>query len=261
MQKTYALIQMDIAYGQPEANRKKVEKKVAQAMKQQPDLIMLPELWDTGYDLTRLDEIADDYGQTNKAFLKKLAQKYQVAIIGGSISNREETGVYNTLYAFDQTGKQIVEYKKAHLFRLMDEEKFFKAGDQDGLFHLDDLLCAAVICYDIRFPEWIRKMILQGANILFVPAEWPKPRLSHWRHLLISRAIENQCYVVACNRAGKDPKNTFAGHSLVVDPWGEVITEAGENEEILFAKLDLSLVQKVRSKIPVFTDRRPELYE
>jgi omega-amidase len=94
-----------------------------------------------------------------------------------------------------------------------------------------------------------------------VPAEWPEPRLSHWRHLLISRAVENQCYVVACNRAGKDPKNTFAGHSMVVDPWGEVIAEAGEDEEILFADLDLSLVQKVRSTIPVFTDRRPELYE
>ena len=106
MQKTVALIQMDIAYGRPEANRKKVEEKVAQAMEQQPDLIMLPELWDTGYDLTRLDEIADDHGQTNKAFLRDLARKHQVAIIGGSVSNREETGTYNTLYAFDPAGKQ-----------------------------------------------------------------------------------------------------------------------------------------------------------
>jgi omega-amidase len=261
MQKTVALIQMDIAYGQPEANRKKVEEKVAQAMEQQPDLIMLPELWDTGYDLTRLDEIADDHGQTNKAFLRDLARKHQVTVIGGSVSNREETGTYNTLYAFDPAGKQTGEYKKVHLFRLMEEEKYLKAGNQEGVFQWGDLLCAAAICYDIRFPEWIRKMMLRGAHVLFVPAEWPEPRLSHWRHLLISRAVENQCYVVACNRAGKDPKNTFAGHSMVVDPWGEVIAEAGEDEEILFADLDLSLVQKVRSTIPVFTDRRPELYE
>ncbi|MBH8600015.1 carbon-nitrogen family hydrolase [Thermoactinomyces sp. CICC 23799] len=261
MQKTVALIQMDIAYGQPEANRKKVEEKIAQAMEQQPDLIMLPELWDTGYDLTRLDEIADDHGQTNKSFLQGLARKHQVSVIGGSVSNREETGTYNTLYAFDPSGKQTVEYKKVHLFRLMEEEKYLKAGNQEGVFQWDGLLCAAAICYDIRFPEWIRKMMLRGAHVLFVPAEWPEPRLSHWRHLLISRAVENQCYVVACNRAGKDPKNTFAGHSMVVDPWGEVIAEAGENEEILFADLDLSLVQKVRSTIPVFTDRRPELYE
>jgi omega-amidase len=261
MQKTVALIQMDIAYGQPEANRKKVEEKIAQAMEQQPDLIMLPELWDTGYDLTRLDEIADDHGQTNKSFLQGLARKHQVSVIGGSVSNREETGTYNTLYAFDPSGKQTVEYKKVHLFRLMEEEKYLKAGNQEGVFQWDGLLCAAAICYDIRFPEWIRKMMLRGAHVLFVPAEWPEPRLSHWRHLLISRAVENQCYVVACNRAGKDPKNTFAGHSMVVDPWGEVIAEAGEDEEILFADLDLSLVQKVRSTIPVFTDRRPELYE
>ncbi|MBA4547803.1 carbon-nitrogen family hydrolase [Thermoactinomyces intermedius] len=261
MQKTVALIQMDIAYGQPEANRKKVEEKIAQAMEQQPDLIMLPELWDTGYDLTRLDEIADDHGQTNKSFLQGLARKHQVSVIGGSVSNREETGTYNTLYAFDPSGKQTAEYKKVHLFRLMEEEKYLKAGNQEGVFQWDGLLCAAAICYDIRFPEWIRKMMLRGAHVLFVPAEWPEPRLSHWRHLLISRAVENQCYVVACNRAGKDPKNTFAGHSMVVDPWGEVIAEAGEDEEILFADLDLSLVQKVRSTIPVFTDRRPELYE
>ena len=261
MQKTVALIQMDIAYGQPEANRKKVEEKIAQAMEQQPDLIMLPELWDTGYDLTRLDEIADDHGQTNKSFLQGLARKHQVSVIGGSVSNREETGTYNTLYAFDPSGKQTGEYKKVHLFRLMEEEKYLKAGNQEGVFQWDGLLCAAAICYDIRFPEWIRKMMLRGAHVLFVPAEWPEPRLSHWRHLLISRAVENQCYVVACNRAGKDPKNTFAGHSMVVDPWGEVIAEAGEDEEILFADLDLSLVQKVRSTIPVFTDRRPELYE
>lgn len=260
MKKTCAIIQMNIAYGQPEANRKKVEEKTAQAMKLQPDFILLPELWDTGYDLKRFDKIADNYGQKNKAFLKRLAKTYQVGIIGGSVSNREESGTYNTLYAFDKQGNLTGEYRKAHLFRLMDEEKYLSAGEKPCQFNIENISCSAVICYDIRFPEWIRKNILQGAEILFVPAEWPRARLSHWRHLLISRAIENQCYIVACNRVGQDPNNTFAGHSLVIDPWGEVIAEAGEQEEILYAEIDLSSIQKARTYIPVFDDRRPDLY-
>ncbi len=260
MNKTFAIIQMDIAFGKPDENRKKVEEKTAQAMKLQPDFILLPELWDTGYDLKRLDEIADDHGQKNKAFLKNLARKHQVGIIGGSVSNREESGIYNTLYAFDKQGNLVGEYRKAHLFRLMDEEKYLSAGKKACQFNMDGLPCAAVICYDIRFPEWIRKNILQGAQVLFVPAEWPSARLSHWRHLLISRAIENQCYVVACNRVGQDPNNTFAGHSLVIDPWGEIIAEAGEQEEILYAEIELSSVQEARTFIPVFDDRRPDLY-
>ncbi|MGA8944274.1 MAG: carbon-nitrogen family hydrolase [Thermoactinomyces sp.] len=260
MKKTCAVIQMDIACGQPELNRKKVEEKTAQAAERKPDFILLPELWDTGYDLKRLHEIADDYGRKNKAFLRHLAKKYQVNIIGGSVSNREQNGTYNTLYAFDKQGNLIGEYRKAHLFRLMDEEKYLLAGNDICQFHIDNLPCAAVICYDIRFPEWVRKSILQGAQILFVPAEWPGTRLSHWRHLLISRAIENQCYVIACNRVGRDPNNTFAGHSLVIDPWGEIIAEAGEQEEILYAEIDLSSVQEARTFIPVFEDRRPEIY-
>ncbi|MBA4600805.1 carbon-nitrogen family hydrolase [Thermoactinomyces mirandus] len=260
MKKKCAIIQMDIAFGQPETNRKKVEEKVAQAMKRQPDFILLPELWDTGYDLKRLDDIADDHGQKNRALLTRLARKHQVAIIGGSVSNREAAGTYNTLYAVDKQGNLTGEYRKAHLFRLMNEEKYLSAGKEPCRFVMEHIPCTAVICYDIRFPEWIRKNILHGAQILFVPAEWPSPRLSHWRHLLISRAIENQCYVVACNRVGQDPDNTFAGHSMVIDPWGAIIAEAGEKEEILHAELDLSSVQEARTLIPVFDDRRPDLY-
>ncbi len=96
--------------------------------------------------------------------------------------------------------------------------------------------------------------------MLFVSAEWPKPRLDHWRALNISRAIENQAYVVAVNRTGSDPNNVFAGHSLIVDPWGEIVSEAGDDVEILTGTIDFTKVNDVRSKIPVFADRRPEFY-
>jgi len=117
-----------------------------------------------------------------------------------------------------------------------------------------------MICYDIRFPELARKLALSGAKILFVPAEWPHPRLHHWRSLLIARAIENQMYVCGINRVGRDAANVFCGHSMIVDPWGEVIAEADETETIISAAVDLARPDEVRSRIPVFRDRRPELY-
>jgi omega-amidase len=147
-----------------------------------------------------------------------------------------------------------------HLFRLMNEEKYLQPGEQMGSFSLDGIPCAGVICYDIRFPEWIRKHVVAGAQVLFVVAEWPMPRLAHWRHLLITRAIENQCYVIACNRVGSDPDNTFAGHSLIIDPWGEIVAEASPEEETLLAEIDLAQVSQIRKRIPIFSDRRPELY-
>ena len=117
-----------------------------------------------------------------------------------------------------------------------------------------------MICYDIRFPEWVRTHTAEGAEALFVVAEWPLARLAHWRALLIARAIENQCYVIACNRSGSDPDNVFAGHSMIIDPWGEVLAEGSETEEILHAEIDLDKVKEVRSMIPIFTDRKPDFY-
>ncbi|GAA3322609.1 hypothetical protein GCM10020331_043160 [Ectobacillus funiculus] len=98
----------------------------------------------------------------------------------------------------------------------------------------------ALFAMTFVFPEWLRVHTSKGAEVLFVVAEWPLPRLVHWRTLLTARAIENQCYVVACNRAGSDPNNVFAGHSMIIDPWGEVVAEAGEGEEMLVGTLDFA---------------------
>lgn len=255
-----ALIQLDIAFGDPEKNKQHAEELIDCALKELPDVLMLPELWTTGYDLARLDTIADDEAQDISAFAGKLAARNKVNFIAGSIAKRSSGTVTNTLTVFNREGECIKEYSKAHLFRLMNEERYLSAGSGDGLFTIDGTRAAGFICYDIRFPEWLRKHVLAGAKLLFIPAEWPKPRLDHWRTLLSSRAIENQSFVIACNRAGSDPENQFAGHSLVIDPWGKILAEAGEGEEILTAELDLASLESIRSRIPVFEDRRPELY-
>ncbi|WP_366162718.1 carbon-nitrogen family hydrolase [Bacillus infantis] len=253
-------IQMDISFGSPEKNYEKAETLIERASKDNPDIIVLPELWTTGYDLTRLEEIGDRNAESSIRFLQTMAHKHHAAFIGGSIANKTEDGVFNTLLAVSSTGELLHQYSKLHLFQLMDEHLHLSPGSGDASFNLNGHPMAGFICYDIRFPEWIRKHALEGAEAIFLVAEWPLPRLAHWRALLIARAIENQCYVVACNRAGSDPANQFAGHSIIINPWGEVVAEASEHEEILSADLDLRLVEEVRARIPVFTDRKPEFY-
>ncbi|MEH7354973.1 carbon-nitrogen family hydrolase [Neobacillus drentensis] len=254
-------IQMDIVFGNPIRNYQIATELIEKAMGENPDIIVLPELWTTGYDLTRLNEIADQNAIKTINFLQESAKRHQVHFVGGSVANRIENEVLNTMLIISKDGQPVQHYSKLHLFKLMDEHLYLQARAEKGLFQLENRPFAGVICYDIRFPEWIRAHTSEGAEALFVVAEWPEQRLAHWRALLIARAIENQCYVIACNRSGSDPNNKFAGHSMVIDPWGEVIAEASTNEEILSAEIDVDLVKEIRSQIPVFEDRKPEYYK
>lgn len=257
-----ALLQMHIEAGNPEANFAKLNEMLEEAVNQdeKPDVIMFPEMWNTGYALTEIQTIADSHGERTQSFLSAFSRKHGVHIIGGSIAEMKEGDVFNTIYAFDRSGNVVADYSKIHLFRLMEEEKYLTAGDKLGKLNIEGTDAGMMICYDIRFPELARKLALDGAKLLFVPAEWPHPRLHHWRTLLAARAIENQMFVIACNRMGTSGNSNFFGHSIVLDPWGEIVAEAGEEETILYATIDLALVDAVRSKIPVFEDRRPSIY-
>lgn len=257
-----ALVQMHIEAGNPGANFSKAATLLEQALTdgEKPDVILLPEMWNTGYQLDRIHETADGEGRQTVAAIGGLCRTYGVNIVAGSIALKRGQKVYNATLVFNRRGEVVADYSKIHLFRLMEEEKYLAAGDKPACFPLDGTRCGAVICYDIRFPELARKLALDGARILFVPAEWPNPRLHHWRTLLQARAIENQMYVIACNRVGKSGTTQFFGHSMVVDPWGEVIVEGGEEEAVLRASIHLETVDQVRRTIPVFDDRRPSLY-
>jgi len=260
-------IQMDVSFGEPDDNYRRAKEWIERASagadsSTAADLavLLLPELWTTGYDLSRLAAIADRNGDRTRAFLAGLAAACGSAIVGGSYARLADDGIYNSMPFFDSSGRLLGGYDKLHLFGLMKEPEHLLPGSGMGLFRLAGILCAGVVCYDIRFPEWIRAHALAGAEVLFAAAEWPASRLEHWRALLLARAIENQCYVVACNRVGSDPDNRFAGHSLIIDPWGRILAEGGSEEQIVSAEIDLELVQDVRSRIPVFRDRRPDWY-
>ncbi|MDU2063958.1 MAG: carbon-nitrogen family hydrolase [Sporomusaceae bacterium] len=259
-----ALLQMDIALGDVAANHAKAEAMMAEAVWRGAELIVLPELWTTGYCLETIAPLAErEADSPTLRLFQRFAQRHKVQIIGGSIPEFDQGNIYNTAYTITSAGEVAAKYRKIHLVRLMEEEKYLTPGDQPCLFSLkpNDTQAATMICYDLRFTELARSLALKGCQILFIPAEWPAVRGLHWRSLLIARAIENQMYVVAVNRIGKDASNQFYGHSLVVNPWGEVIAEGTEDqEEILLADIDLAVVAEVRGKISVFADRRPECY-
>lgn len=258
-----ALIQTDIVLGDPKKNRVAMEKKMEAAVMSEtkPDLIVLPEMWNTGYALHQIEEIADPEGRETREWVSAFAVKHQVHVVAGSIAEKRGDRLYNTMLIFDRDGREIASYSKIHLFGLMNEDKHLASGNRTAVFELDGIKAGASICYDIRFPELARTLALNGIQMLFVPAEWPHPRLHHWRTLLTARAIENQMYVIACNRTGSDGGDVFFGHSLIIDPWGEIVAEGGEGEEVVTGSVDLNLVRRVRERIPVFTDRRPDLYD
>lgn len=257
------LLQMDIQAGEPEANFRKAALLLEEAAAGPdiPDLVVLPEMWNTGYALDRIGELADPEGKRTKELFGSFCRKTGILAAAGSVAEVSEDGVRNTVYVFDRSGQVTGEYSKIHLFRLMEEEKALVPGGRLGRIELDGMPAGTMICYDIRFPELARSLALDGAKLLIVPAEWPHPRLRHWRTLLAARAIENQMFVIACNRVGTSGGTSFFGHSMVIDPWGEIVAEAGEEEGILTAELRMELVEEVRSRIPVFADRRPSLYE
>lgn len=255
------IMQMDIVYGQPLANRQHVQLLFEQAALQKNEVVILPEMWNTAYDLTHLAEIADEEGVQTQGFLRELAQHYQVTIIGGSVAVKEGMQFFNRTYVFLPDGTLASQYDKVHLFGLMQEDQYLQAGAQLGLFSVAGTQFSQSICYDLRFPEWYRQAAYQGAEVYTISAQWPAQRLAQWRKLVQARAIENQAFVIAVNRVGSDPANHFPGHSLVIDPLGEILLELSESEEVARITIDVEQLAAVRGEIPVFQDTRPNLYE
>lgn len=256
-----SLIQMSIYEAEPKKNIENVLAWLEKAALDEPDVIVLPEMWNTGYALNQLSSVADEDGQETKTVLADFAKQHRVNLVAGSVATKKETGFFNTTYVFNRSGQVIADYDKVHLFGLMREDRFMQAGHRESTFELDGVKAASVICYDIRFPEWVRTLMASGAKVLFVVAEWPKERVEQWEILLRARAVENQAFVVAVNRVGQGALDDFSGHSLVIDPLGNVILQAPDNQEGVFSvDIDLSEVKKVRRHIPVFADRKPELY-
>ena len=223
------------------------------------DVLVLPEVWTTGYSLGHLDTEAETEASPVLAELQKLAREHECAIVAGSVPMRREGKVYNTSVAIDKTGTIVNMYDKVHLFGLFNEERFFAPGNNFKAYELDGVCCGSTICYDLRFPELFRHLALQGAQILFCPAEWPTARGDIWRLLAQARAAENHTFVVAVNCAGTFKGAPFYGDSMGGAPSGKIVAEAGSEQEVISCELDLAEIAKVRNRLNALADVRKEL--
>ena len=256
---TLSLAQIDVSFGQPEANLATAESLAAEARRRGSDVIVFPELWTTAYDLAQASRHAAVLGGGIFARLSDLARRHSLYVTG-SVLRRDGEAFYNCAPLFSPQGELLGHYDKVHLFGLMEEDRYLTAGNRTPVFDLPWGRCAIGICYDLRFPELFRKYALLGAEMIFLPSEWPYPRLAHWQTLLRARAIENQSFYVACNRVGRTGETHFFGHSSVIDPAGQAIVEAEESEELLTVSVDMDQIAEVRKVLTVFKDRRPEVY-
>ena len=254
---TAAAVQFNIRLGDIEANWLSAEQGLRCVAAQGAKLAVLPEMWSSGYDYRQLAELATHTpGILTK--LRALSTELGLTIVG-SLAESDGDKVCNTAWVIDQ-GKIVGKYRKLHLFSTMGEDRFLHAGDQYLVVDTSVGRLGIAICYDLRFPELFRRMTLDGAEIICIPAEWPKPRQEHWRTLLRARAIENQLFVVAANCCGMQGKLDFFGMSLILSARGEVLAEAGEVDSCIVAEFDFAEMEEYRQQIPCFRDRRPEIY-
>lgn len=252
------LLQTYVDHGQP-FHRRVAEMCDQVLAHQDADLVVLPELWATGYfafdDYARTAEPLD--GPTGQA-LSETAKAAGLHLHAGSLVERGPAGLlYNTSLLYGPDGRLRHAYRKFHLFGHNSREAaLLTAGDMPACADTAWGTLGMATCYDLRFPELFRVLADDGAGILLVTAAWPAVRVDHWRLLVQARALENQAYVLACNAAGRQGDVELGGHSMVVDPGGRVTAQAGPGPEALVVDIDPEAVTQARAAFPAFTDRR-----
>ncbi|OEU72138.1 MAG: carbon-nitrogen hydrolase [Desulfuromonadales bacterium C00003107] len=250
-------IQFPIVAGDVDANLQQARIALQRAHDQGARLAVLPEMWSSGYDYKHMAELADETPRV-AAELVELSARLDLVIVG-SLPERDQDSLYNTAFVHDR-GQEIGRYRKLHLFSPMKEDRYLASGDKTLVVKTSVGRLGIAICYDLRFPEMFRKLALDGAELVCLPAQWPSPRQQHWRTLIRARAIENQYFLVAANNCGQLGNLHFFGMSLIVSPRGEFLAEGGEGMAEPSALLDFTDMAAYRKEIPAWHDRRPEIY-
>lgn len=264
-----AVCQMEVIE-KKEENLKKAKDMIKEASANGADLVVLPEMFNCPYDNSFFPKYAEAFLDTTTKFLSQLAEEEGIYIVGGSIPENEGDKIYNTSYTFDRNGKLINKYRKMHLFDVDIEDGIsFRESDTLGsgnnimVFDTEFCKIGIAICYDMRFPELMRLMTIKGAEIIIVPAAFNMTTgPAHWHSLAKIRALDNQVYFVAASPSRKlDSSYVAFGHSLIVDPWGDIISEGDEKEIIIYGDIDLSRIKKIRNQLPLLKHRRIDLYD
>ena len=252
------LVQMNVAWEDRAENFRKVHALLDPITTDPGSLIVLPEMFATGFSMNTSATIESTPSPT-EAFVIELARKKDCAVMAGVVSPGPGGKGRNECLVVDRHGGQLARYQKLFPFSFGGEDQHYEKGKEVVCFDLDGVAVSPFICYDLRFPEAFRIAATRGAELLTVIAQWPSRRTQHWVDLLKARAIENQAYVIGVNRCGTDPKLEYDGRSLVVDPHGKVIADAGSEEGVVTVTLDLDVVRNWRREFPALNDIRNDL--
>jgi predicted amidohydrolase len=250
---TICCCQLDIAWENKPANHAKVTDLLTQASSPQGSLVLLPEMFATGFSMG-ISEITDSHTRETQSFLAQLAARQGIYLLAGIVSSAPDGRGYNEAVLFSPDGRESTRYRKIHPFSFGRESQYYTGGQQIVTFPWAGFTVCPFVCYDLRFPEIFRCAVRRGVNLFAIIANWPASREHHWLTLLQARAIENQAYVAAVNRCGNDPTLTYAGRSVIIDPRGRIIADAGNAQGTIRAALDLESLQNYRAEFPALQD-------
>lgn len=250
-------LQLDTVWENKAANHQKVLALLEQAPPLAGSLVVLPEMFATGFSMN-VAAVQDSDSRQTQDFLSQVATDYSIFLLGGVVTKDQSGRGRNEAVVYSPAGEEIARYCKLHPFTLGGEAEHYVAGDKVCLFNWQGFTVAPFICYDLRFPEIFRSATKQGANLFTVIASWPSLREDHWISLLKARAIENQAYVIGVNRCGQDPKLYHSGHSVIFEPSGKLLGDAGTETGKVEAEPSLEFILKYRRDLPFLNDMRSE---
>jgi len=249
---------MDITWEDKSANFEKVTGLLRQAAPEPNSLVVLPEMFATGFSMNTVT-IAEPYGGDTEQFLSRMAKEHAIYLIGGAAMRSNHGRPQNKALVFGPKGDLIGFYAKMRPFSPGGESEHYAAGEHPTALKWAECTFAPFVCYDLRFPELFRLVASTRRPELFVViANWPEKRITHWVRLLQARAIENQAYVVGVNRVGQDPFYSYSGRSLILDYNGEILADAGHGEGSLEGQLDLEALRKYRQGLPFLEDLKAQ---
>lgn len=248
-------VQLDMVWQDKPANHAKVDALLESASVQKDALVVLPEMFDTGFSM-QLDATAQTDARESELFLKSIAEKYDCTVMAGVVGPIVDGQATNEAVAFKNDGTELVRYLKMQPFTPSGEHVKYRMGDGHCCFEWQGATISPFVCYDLRFPEVFRPAAIAGAELIVVMACWPEVRSEHWVRLLQARAIENQAFVVGVNRCGSDPSLNYDGRSVAFDPQGGFLFELDATEQTCSVEIDITIARQWREQFPALKDAR-----
>jgi predicted amidohydrolase len=252
-----ASIQLEIKDNESKEQRIERASGLVDRAAQDADLILMPEIWATGYfSFDKYKEEAEPIDGPFVRLFSAKAKQHGVYLFAGSFVEVKDGNYYNTSILFDRQGSLVGTYQKTHLFRYGSKEgELLTRGEGAKVFDTEFGKVGLTTCYDLRFPELYRQQVDLGAEMFLVTSAWPHQRLEHWKLFNATRALENQCFLISSNCVGTTNNVFLGGHSSIVDPWGITVATGGEQETIVKSEIDPSQVQRIREAFPSLKHR------